>query len=53
MLEIIHISTNTVVSSHAFLADADRALSMIETTPPSHEVVGTPEVEVVADVSEQ
>jgi hypothetical protein len=52
MLQIIHKPTNTVVSVHAFQSDADRALSMIETTPPSHEVVGTPEIEVVADVSE-
>lgn len=43
MLTIIYKPTNTVVSEHAYQADADRALEVIETNPPSHEIQGEPE----------
>lgn len=43
MLTIIYKPTGTVVSTHAYQADADLALSVIETTPPSHEIIGTAE----------
>jgi hypothetical protein len=47
MLSIIYKPTGTVVSTHAFEKDAQAALLVIETNPPSHEVIG--EEEAVAD----
>jgi hypothetical protein len=44
MLQIIHTPSQTVVSEHAYQSDAERALSVIETNPPSHEITGEPEV---------
>jgi hypothetical protein len=43
MLTIIHKPTNSVVSTHAYQVDAERALRVIETVPPSHEITGTAE----------
>lgn len=43
MLTIVHKPTETVVSTHAYQVDADRALAVMETIPPSHEITGTPE----------
>lgn len=53
MFQIIYIPTNTLVSSYALLADAEQALSVIETNPPSHEITNEPEsielMDVIAD----
>jgi MinD superfamily P-loop ATPase len=43
MLTIVYTPTGTVVSTHAYLKDAEAALVVVETTPPSHEITGEPE----------
>lgn len=43
MLSIIYKPTGTVVSEHAYQKDAELALSVIETEPPTHEITGEPE----------
>jgi hypothetical protein len=48
MLQIIYTPTGTVVSEHSFLVDAEKALAVIETNPPSHEIIGEPEEEAVS-----
>lgn len=44
MLKIINLPTDTVVAEYALMADAETALKVIETTPPTHEIIGTEEV---------
>jgi hypothetical protein len=46
MFAIINLPTGNQVSAHTLLADAERALFVIETAPPTHEIVGEPEPEV-------
>lgn len=43
MLKIVYLPTGTTVSEHAYTADAQQALTVIETTPPSHEIQGEAE----------
>jgi len=52
MLNIIYLPTGTIVSSHSEIADANRALAMIDTVPSSHEIVGEPDVDEAVDVAE-
>lgn len=49
MFSVIYIPTGTVVSEHTDLIDAQLALSVAETTPPTHEIIGTPEPEPVEE----
>ena len=43
MLTITYKPTNSVVSTHSYMKDAEAALAVIETNPPTHEITGTPE----------
>lgn len=39
MFNIIYLPSGTIVSQHATIEDAEAALVIAETNPPSHEIV--------------
>lgn len=50
MIKIIHLATGNTVAEFSLLADAENALNVFESDPPSHEITGTEELtEAVAE----
>ena len=39
MFNIIYLPSGTIVSQHATIEDAQVALAIVETNPPSHEII--------------
>lgn len=44
MFNIVYTPSGTVVSQYATIEDAQLALAIVETNPPSHELVEVPDV---------